>query len=46
MKEPLKPLIPLDQLKQVVKGLIAVPKDKMDEAEAKKPKSSQRKSKP
>jgi hypothetical protein len=29
-KKPLEPLIPLDKLKAVVKGLIAVPKAEVD----------------
>ncbi len=28
-KKPLEPLIPLDELKDVVRGLIAVPKDRI-----------------
>lgn len=38
MKKPLEPLIPLDDLKQVVAKLIAVPKDEIEKAEAKRPK--------
>lgn len=40
-KKPLEPLIPLDDLKNVVKGLIAVPKDELDRAEAERPKRKQ-----
>jgi hypothetical protein len=37
-KEPLKPLIPLDELKKVVQGLVRVSKDEIDKAEANRPK--------
>lgn len=37
-KKPLEPLIPLDELKNVVKGLIAVPKEQIDKAELERPK--------
>ena len=42
MAEPkkLEPLIPLDELKKVVRGLIHVPKDEIDKAEADRPKRS------
>lgn len=33
-KKPLEPLIPMDELKKVVRGLIHVPKDELDKAEA------------
>jgi hypothetical protein len=36
-KKPLEPLIPLDKLKNVVAGLLAVPKDKIEKPEPKKP---------
>jgi hypothetical protein len=38
-REPLEPLIPIEDLKRVVSGLIAVPKDKVPKpkAEPKKP---------
>lgn len=36
-KEPLK-LIPLDELKKAVQGLLRVPKDELDKAEAERPK--------
>jgi len=37
-KKPLEPLVPLDELKNVVKGLIVVPKDEIDNAETEYPK--------
>ncbi|HEV3156603.1 MAG TPA: hypothetical protein VGZ00_04590 [Candidatus Baltobacteraceae bacterium] len=37
-KKSLGPLIPLDDLKKFVKGLIAVPKDQIEKEEAKQPK--------
>jgi hypothetical protein len=37
-KKPLAPLIPLDQLKSVVAGLIAAPKDTVEKIEATPPK--------
>jgi hypothetical protein len=40
-KKPLEPLIPLDKLKGVVAGLLAVPKDKIDKAEAERVKRPQ-----
>lgn len=42
-KKPLEPLIPLDNLKQVVRGLIRVPKDEIDKAEAERPKRAKSK---
>ena len=41
-KEPLK-LMPLDQLKSVVGGLLGVSKDQIAEADAKRPKRKRRK---
>jgi len=36
-KKPLEPLIPLDKLKGVVAGLLAVPKDKIEDTAPSKP---------
>ena len=38
-KEPLNPLIPLEDLKKVIQGLVAVPKAEVDKAQAERPKS-------
>jgi hypothetical protein len=40
--DPDTKLIPLDDLKRVVQGLIAVPKDEIDKAEAERPKRKRR----
>jgi len=36
MKKPLEPLIPLDQLKKVVKSLVAVPKAQIENVKPKR----------
>jgi hypothetical protein len=46
MKKQLEPLIPLDDLKSVVKGLMAVPKSEIDKAEAERPRRKRGKSSP
>jgi hypothetical protein len=40
--DPETKLIPIEDLKQVVRGLIAVPKDEIDKAEAERPKRKRR----
>jgi len=42
-KRPIAPLIPEEELKQVVRGLLAVPKDKIVPPKAKTPKRKRRK---
>jgi hypothetical protein len=42
-KKPLEPLIPLDKLKGVVAGLLAVPKDKIDKPQVEREKQPPRK---
>jgi hypothetical protein len=37
-KMPPKPLIPLEDLKKVIQGLLRVPKAELDKAEAERPK--------
>jgi hypothetical protein len=43
--KPLEPLIPLDQLKSVVTGLLRVPKDALEKAEAEREKRASPKKK-
>jgi hypothetical protein len=44
-KTPLEPLIPEDDLKAVIRGLIAVPAEKVKAAEKARPKRAKRKRK-
>ena len=44
MKKKLDPLIPLDQLKSVVRGLVAVPKAQIEKTKPKPKKRVRRKS--
>ncbi len=41
-QKPVGPLIPLDQLKRVVRGLIAVPKSDLEKPDPEKPKKPRR----
>lgn len=45
-KKRLEPLIPLDDLKKVVSGLLRVPKDEIDKIEAERPKRKRTKTQP
>ena len=44
-KKLLEPLVPIDKLKEVVKGLLAVPKAEIDAEEASRPKRERKRKK-